>query len=76
MGELREIKTPGVERTERIVSLLEDLLTQAKAGDITGLFVLTEDKEGTVIHSRDGMSDSLIVFWLELIKRRILGEYR
>jgi hypothetical protein len=76
MGELREIKTLGVERTERIVSLLEDLLTQAKAGDITGLFVFTEDKKGTVIHSRDGMSDSLIVFWLELIKRRILGEYR
>lgn len=76
MGELREIKTPGAERTERIVSLLTDLLEQAKRGDITGVFVFSEDKDDCVTHSRDGMSDSLIVFWLELIKRRILEEYR
>lgn len=76
MGELREIKTIGTERTERIVSLLEELLADAKTGNVTGVFLFTEDKGGTVTHSRDGMSDSLIVFWLELIKRRILGEYR
>ncbi len=72
MSNLRAIKESS---NERIVALLTDMLEQAKAGDITGFFAFAEDKSGTVTHSRDGMSDALIMFWVELIKRRILEAY-
>lgn len=72
MNNLTLLKTPT---SGRIVEVLEDLLARAKDGKVTGLFLFEESNEGKVIHSRDGMSDSLIIFWLELIKRRILGEY-
>lgn len=60
----------------RIVALLEELLDKAKAGDVTGLFVYTEDADGNVTHWRDGMADHSVIFNLELVKKRILGEYR
>lgn len=72
MSNLRAIKESS---NERIISLLEDLLEQAKRGDLTGFFAFAEDRGGNVTHSRDGMSDALIMFWVELIKRRILGAY-
>jgi hypothetical protein len=75
MGDIRAIRTPSVERTERIVVLLEELLADAKAGKTSGLFVFAEDTDGRVTHSRDGMPDATIVFWLELVKRRILEAY-
>lgn len=72
---LRVLNTPSQASKERIVTLLEETLADAKAGKVTGLFMFTEDDEGRVTHSRDGMSDSLVIFWLELIKKRVLGEY-
>lgn len=59
----------------RIVSLLEELLEQAKQGKIQGIFFFQEDGAENVEHSRDGMSDNRVVFLMELIKRRILKEY-
>jgi hypothetical protein len=72
MSNLRVIKESS---NERIVTILEDLLAEAKRGEVTGLFLFSEGKNGGVTHSRDGMSDALIMFWVELIKRRILGAY-
>ncbi len=72
MSNLTLLKTPT---SGRIVEVLEELVAQAKEGKVTGLFIFSESIEGQVTHSRDGMSDSLIIFWLELIKRRILGAY-
>lgn len=60
----------------RIVALLEDLLDKARAGKVTGLFVYTEDDDGNIEHSRDGMADHSVIFNLEIVKKRILGEYR
>lgn len=73
MADLRQLKTPT---SGRIVTALEELLEEAKAGKVTGIFIFHEMIDGKVVHSRDGMPDATIVFWLELIKRRILGEYR
>lgn len=72
MADLRLLKTPT---TGRIVEELERLLAEAKAGNVTGLFVFSEDLGGIVTHSRDGMPDATIVFWLQLIQRRILEAY-
>lgn len=72
---LRVLETPTTASQARIVTLLEELLADAKAGKVTGFFAFAEDDEGRVTHSRDGMSDSLVIFWIELIKRRILGGY-
>jgi len=72
VSKLTLLKTPA---SGRIVEVLEELLAQAKEGKVTGIFVFHENLEGNVVHSRDGLSDSLVVFWLELIKRRILGCY-
>lgn len=72
MADLKLLKTPT---TGRIVELLEETLAQAKAGKVTGIFVFVEDLEGKVTHSRDGMPDATIMFWLELVKLRILGQY-
>lgn len=72
MSELRLLKTPT---SERIVALLEELLADAKEGKVTGLFVFAESIDGKVTHSRDGMPDATIMFWVELIKRRILEAY-
>lgn len=74
MSALKVLSLP-TDAKPRIVAILEELLADAKAGKVTGLFVFHENDEGTVIHSRDGLNDSLVVFWLELIKRRILGGY-
>lgn len=72
MANLRQLKTPT---NERITVLLEELLADAKAGKLTGVFVFSESINGKVTHSRDGMPDATVVFWLELIKRRLLGAY-
>lgn len=72
MANLRQLKTPT---NERITVLLEELLVDAKAGKLTGVFIFSESIDGKVTHSRDGMPDATIVFWLELIKRRIVEAY-
>ncbi len=72
MSNLRQLKTPT---SERIVAEIERLLADAKAGKVTSVFWFEENVEGDVSHTRDGMPDATIVFWLELIKRRILGRY-
>ncbi len=59
----------------RIVAMLEELLDKARAGKISGLFVYTEDADGGVEHFRDGMPDHNVLFNLEIVKKRILGEY-
>lgn len=59
----------------RIVELLEGLLSRARAGEITGVFLYYEDIDGKIEHSRDGMADNQVVFSLELTKRRILEKY-
>jgi hypothetical protein len=72
MADLRVLKTPT---SGRIVAELERLLAEAKAGNVTGLFVFSEDLQGNVTHSRDGMPDATILFWLQLVQRRILEAY-
>ncbi len=72
MSNLRALKTAT---NERVVAELRAILAEAEAGKITGIFFFTEDLCGKVTHSRDGMPDATIVFWLELIKRRILEAY-
>lgn len=74
MSTLKVLSLP-TNANPRIVTLLEELLADAKTGKVTGLFVFHQNDEGVVVHSRDGLSDALVVFWLELIKRRLLGEY-
>lgn len=69
---LRPLKT---KTNERVVEELRAILAEAEAGKITGIFFFREDLGGKVTHSRDGMPDATIVFWLELIKRRILEAY-
>ena len=59
----------------RIVALLEDLLGKAKAGELRGIFVFAEDSDGNVEHSRDGMPDHNVIFNLEIVKKRVLGQY-
>ncbi len=76
MADLRVLATRRADTQGRIVAMLEDALAEAKAGKVTGLFMFAESDEGMVSHSRDGMSDSLVVFWIELIKRRILEGYQ
>lgn len=72
---LRVLKTETGAMQERVVALLEGALADAKAGKTVGVFMFTEDLEGGVQHSRDGMSDALVVFWMEITKRRITAEY-
>ncbi len=59
----------------RIVAVLEDVLAKAKAGKVTGIFLYTEDDQGDIEHSRDGMPDNQVIFALELVKKRILARY-
>lgn len=72
MSNLRPLKTAI---NERVVTELRSILAEAEEGKITGFFFFTEDLGGKVTHTRDGMTDATIVFWLELIKRRILEAY-
>ena len=64
-------------RKQDIVDELERLLVLAKAGEIEGLFAFTEYADGAVAHSRvgAGMCDSLVIFWCEVIKKRVLRDY-
>lgn len=59
----------------RIVEILEELLAKAKAGEVTGLFAYVES-DGVILHYRDGMPDNQVIFSLELVKKRILAEFK
>ncbi len=59
----------------RIVAALEDLLDRARAGKVKGLFCFVEDEDGNVSRVNDGFSDVQLIFSLELVKKRLLGQY-
>lgn len=73
MENLHALKKPPI--GENLVVELERLLADAKAGKITGIFIFTEEEAGVIMHTRNGMSDALVLFWLAIIQRRILAEY-
>ena len=60
----------------RIVAALERLLEAAKSGHISGIFILHEDEYGNLTRENDGWSDTALLFALEIVKLRMLSQYR
>lgn len=74
MSTLKVLSLP-THANPRIVTMLEELLADAKAGKLTAIFAFYEDEGGNISHSRDGFSDNQAVFCIERTKQKILGGY-
>lgn len=72
MSKLTLLPTPASATNERIVRELEDLLNMAKEGKITSFFTFYEDDKGSGEHVRIGLADDRIMYWCEVIKKRLL----
>lgn len=59
----------------RIVKILEDLLEEARKGELSGICMFTEYSDGRWEHTRDGMPDERVCFALDITRARVIGQY-
>ncbi len=59
----------------RILKILEDLLEEARRGEITGVCMFVEYADGNWEHTRDGMPDERVCFALDITRARVIGQY-
>lgn len=72
---MQVVKRLPTDAKPRIVRLIEELLVEARKGNVTGIIVFTEHPDGSFDHHRDGMADNAVCFAMRLIERRMLEKY-
>jgi len=60
--------------SETLVKELERVLAEARKGKVAGFHLFVEI-DGRMGHSRHGFNDSMVIFWFEFLKKRILEGY-